>query len=93
MTGANPDRRRPGGRMKLHRFMPSGRRIWTVVGKEDEHWLDPDLGYCSCPSFYYGGAPCYHIRGAPEAQADVVDFSDAEFDGFVAGLVLDTFRA
>ena len=35
-------------RIKLHHFLPSDRKIWTVVGKEKEHWLDPDLEFCSC---------------------------------------------
>ena len=29
------------GRVKLHIFEPSKRKIWTIVGKEKEHWLDP----------------------------------------------------
>ena len=41
-------------RIKLHHFLPSDRKIWTVVGKEKEHWLDPDLEFCSCSGFYFG---------------------------------------
>jgi len=26
------------GRVKLHLFGPSKRKIWTVVGKGEEHW-------------------------------------------------------
>ena len=29
-------------RVKLHLFEPSKRKIWTVVGKGEEHWVDPD---------------------------------------------------
>ena len=28
-------------RVKLHLFNPSKREIWTIVGKEKEHWIDP----------------------------------------------------
>ena len=34
-------------RVKLHVFEPSQRKIWTVVGKGEEHWIDPDGHYCS----------------------------------------------
>ena len=34
-------------RIKLHYFLPSNRKIWTIVGKEKEHWLEPDLKFCS----------------------------------------------
>ena len=27
-------------RVKLHQFNPSQREIWTIVGKEKEHWID-----------------------------------------------------
>jgi len=26
-------------RVKLHLFSPSKREIWTIVGKEKEHWI------------------------------------------------------
>ena len=42
------------GRVKLHFFEPSQRKIWTVVGKGEEHWADPDSYFCSCPGFYFG---------------------------------------
>ena len=40
-------------RVKLHHFLPSNRKIWTVVGKDKEHWLDPDLQFCSCTGFFF----------------------------------------
>ena len=42
------------GRVKLHLFEPSKRKLWTVVGKGEEHWADPDSYFCSCPRFYFG---------------------------------------
>ena len=40
-------------RLKLHLFNPSKREIWTVVGKEKEHWIDPDSNFCSCSGYYF----------------------------------------
>lgn len=81
-----------GGRIKVHRFMPSGRCIWTMIGKEAEHWMVPSLNYCSCPAYYYNSkTPCYHLKCASnEVLIDYVDFSDDEFDGFVSAFLLDT---
>ena len=84
-------------RVKLHVFEPSGRKIWTVVGKGEEHWVDPDNKYCSCPGFYFGRSngrsSCYHLDSANLAisqnQFETIIFSDEEFLDFVSGLVSD----
>lgn len=82
-------------RVKLHVFEPSGRRIWTVVGKGEEHWVDPKAVFCSCPGFYFrqsnGGKPCYHLDSAALAikkgEVETITFSDDEFSDFLAGLI------
>ena len=33
-------------RVKLHLFETSQREIWTIVGKEKEHWIDPASNFC-----------------------------------------------
>ena len=84
-------------RVKLHVFEPSGRKIWTVVGKGEEHWVDPENQYCSCPGFYFGRSngkkTCYHLDSAKLAedqnQFETIVFSDDEFSDFVSGLVSD----
>ena len=84
-------------RIKLHHFLPSDRKIWTVVGKEKEHWLDPDLEFCSCSGFYFGmlknKKPCYHIDSIQiakkEALYERIEFSDDEFESFMSGLIND----
>ena len=84
-------------RVKLHRFEPSQRKLWTVVGKGEEHWIDPNGNYCSCPGFYFGqlnGKPsCYHLESAKFAQKEnkieEVVFSDDEFSDFLSGLISD----
>ena len=59
-------------RVKLHIFDPSQRKIWTVVGKGKEHWLDPDLNFCSCAGFYFGkkgsGRLCGQRLWCPQAK-------------------------
>ena len=84
-------------RIKLHYFLPSNRKIWTVVGKEKEHWLEPDLKFCSCSGFYFGmlknKKPCYHIDSIQIAkkaeQYERIEFSDDEFESFMSGLIND----
>ena len=84
-------------RIKLHYFLPSNRKIWTVVGKEKEHWLEPDLKFCSCSGFYFGmlknKKPCYHIDSIQiakkEALYERIEFSDDEFESFMSGLIND----
>ena len=84
-------------RIKLHVFEPSNRKIWTVVGKEKEHWLEPDLKFCSCSGFYFGmlknKKTCYHIDSIriakKEEQYESVEFSDDEFESFMSGLIND----
>ncbi len=83
--------------VKLHYFEPSGRKIWTVVGKDNEYWLDPDLSFCSCADYYYNalstGGQCYHLKAVKTAleqgKIEAVKFSDSEFDNFISALVRD----
>ncbi|MBT8243309.1 MAG: hypothetical protein HKO48_04175 [Nitrosopumilus sp.] len=82
-------------RVKLHVFEPTHRKIWTVVGKGEEHWIDPDCNYCSCPGFYFGKlsgkTTCYHLESAQLAkdndQVEEIIFSDDEFSNFLSGLI------
>ncbi|MCE2614849.1 MAG: hypothetical protein LVO36_02980 [Nitrosopumilus sp. (ex Thoosa mismalolli)] len=84
-------------RVKLHVFESSGRKIWTVVGKGEEYWVDPESNFCSCPAFYFGQSngktSCYHLDSAAlaikENQFETIIFSDEEFSDFLAGLISD----
>ena len=84
-------------RIKLHYFIPSNRKIWTIVGMEKEHWLEPDLKFCSCAGFYFGmlknKKPCYHIDSVKiakkEEQYECIKFSDNEFESFMFGVIND----
>ena len=81
-------------RVKLHVFEPSNKKIWTVVGKEKEYWVYPEMDFCSCASYYFGKmegkADCYHLQSVKLAQkenkAEIIKFSDDEFVDFVSGL-------
>ena len=83
--------------VKLHLFEPSNRKIWTVVGKDNEHWLDLDLGYCSCEDYFYNamekGRKCYHLQAVQSAidknKVETIKFQDAEFESFMSALVQD----
>lgn len=84
-------------RIKLHVFEPSKRKIWTIVGKGKEHWLDPSLEFCSCPGFYFGKInrknECYHLESVKiakkEGKVETIKFSDDEFEDFMSALILD----
>ena len=85
------------GSVKLHLFLPSRKEIWTVVGKDDEHWVDPDLQFCSCKYFYYktlsNDQLCYHLKSVEQAKQSNkfvrTDFNDNEYAGFLKVLLAD----
>ena len=84
-------------RVKLHRFNPSQREIWTVVGKEKEHWIDPQSNFCSCSGYYFGiiknNSPCYHLESVflakKENKFEIIEFNDDEYESFISGIVSD----
>lgn len=84
-------------RIKLHIFEPSQKKIWTVVGKEKEYWIDPESHFCSCQSFYFnsisGKNDCYHLQSLTiaknENKIEIITFSDDEFSDFISGLISD----
>lgn len=88
------------GSVKLHLFQPSGRRLWTVVGKEGEYWVDPELVFCSCKDYYFvtlsGGAPCYHIESVKKAiqeGVEALEFSDGDYVAFLQALAAEAENA
>ena len=86
--------------VKLHVFQPSGRKLWTVVGKDNEHWTDPDLEFCSCKNYYYKTLSnleaCYHLKTVKQANENnefvSITFDDSEYNGFVKALLIDNAR-
>lgn len=89
------------GGVKESLFLPSGRRVITVVGRLGDEFIDPDRPYCSCSNFFFrvlGGREetCYHLlsyRIASETgKLDVVKFSDEEYGAYLAATVRDVFE-
>ena len=84
-------------RVKLHLFETSQRKIWTIVGKEKEHWIDPELNFCSCSGYYFGmlknKKPCYHIESIhiakQENKFETIKFFDEEYNSFITGLLAE----
>ena len=84
-------------RVKLHRFNPSQREIWTIVGKEKEHWIDPQSNFCSCSGYYFGiiknNSPCYHLESISiakkENKFEIIEFNDDEYESFISGIISD----
>lgn len=85
------------GSVKLALFVPSGKRIWIVVGREGEYWADPELGFCTCKDFYFsalsGGEECYHIKSVRKAMQEnklvELEFSDGDYARFLQALADD----
>jgi predicted nucleic acid-binding Zn finger protein len=87
--------------VKEHRFLPSGRSIFTVVGNFGDEFIDPAKPYCSCSNFFFKVAGreedyCYHLLAhkiASEASMiDTVDFADEEYAQLVAGIAGGVFQ-
>jgi predicted nucleic acid-binding Zn finger protein len=84
------------GGVKLHRFLPSGREIWTAVGFEGDQIVVPSQPYCSCQDFHFGlltgrSGECYHLLAVRLAQTsgsyEAVIFQDEEYESFVRALL------
>jgi len=84
-------------RIKLHIFVPSDRKLWTIVSKNNEYWLDPDLDYCTCKYYFFrtlsGKDRCIHLKSLAEAlrlkEYDRIEFQDDEYAGFLTSLLKD----
>ena len=83
--------------IKLHVFLPSNRKIWTIVSKNNEYWLDLDLDYCTCKYYFFrtlsGMDRCIHLKSLYEAlklkEYDTTQYEDDEYIGFLTSLLKD----
>jgi predicted nucleic acid-binding Zn finger protein len=91
-----------GGCVKRHTFLPSGRRIYTVVGRNAEEFIDPEKPFCSCESYFYRVLSakikeCYHMLSYKIADGsgliEEVRFDDEEYDTFFKLLAYDVLRS
>jgi len=89
------------GGVKESVFLPSGRKVITVVGRLGDEFIDPERPYCSCSNFFFrvlGGREetCYHLLSyriaAETGKLDVLRFSDEEYGPYLAATVRDVFE-
>ena len=75
------------GSVKQMLFLPSGKKLWVVIGRDNEYWTDPELGFCSCKDFYFatlsGGQDCYHLESVRKAiqqsELTAIEFADSDY--------------
>ena len=88
------------GAVKESVFLPSGRKVITVVGRLGDELIDPERPYCSCSNFFFrilGGKEetCYHLLSHRIAtkvgKVDTVNFSDEEYGPYLAATIGDVF--
>lgn len=79
-------------RVKCHKFLPSGREIWTVVGSLGDQLVQERQPYCTCGNFHFavlGGKKrsCRHldaVRTSKYEQAyDKLELEDADYGRFL----------
>ncbi len=88
------------GNVKESRFVPSGRKILTVVGNLGDEFIDPEKPYCSCSHFYFrvlSGKDelCYHLLSyeiaSQAGKVEVTEFSDEEYGPILKAIIGDVF--
>ncbi len=75
------------GSVKQMLFLPSGKKLWVVIGRDNEYWTDPELGFCSCKDFYFttlsSGQDCYHLKSVRKAIQQrgfaAIEFDDRDY--------------
>jgi predicted nucleic acid-binding Zn finger protein len=85
------------GSIKQMLFLPSGRKLWIVVGRYNEYWVDPQLGFCSCKDFYFttlsGGEDCYHLKSVKKAlqekRSTPIEFRDTDYTQILQAIADD----
>jgi len=89
------------GCVKKHMFLPSGRAVYTVVGRNGDEFIDPESLACSCESYFFGvlsgkSKLCYHgLSYEIASQSGLVKetrFDDDEYNAFMRLLALDIVK-
>jgi predicted nucleic acid-binding Zn finger protein len=89
------------GGVKECRFLPSGRKVLSVVGTLGDEFIDPERPYCSCSDFFFrvtGGREeiCYHLLSyriaVKTGRVAVMEFSDDEYGDYLSATVKDVFE-
>ena len=80
------------GRVKRHKFLPSGREIWSVVGTLGDQFVAEGQPFCTCGHFHFGvlggkAASCIHLDAVRVAKRDrsfeTLDIEDADYGRFL----------
>ena len=88
------------GGVKESHFLPSGRKLVTVVGNLGDEFIDPERPYCSCSHFYFrvlGGKDklCYHLLSYKIAsltgRVEITRFADEEYGPVLRAIIGDVF--
>lgn len=89
------------GGVKEGRFMPSGRKVYTVVGRMGDEFIDPEKPYCSCSNFFFRVVTgreeiCYHLlsyqMAAKDGRIEVIEFDDEEYPSYLAATIGDVLE-
>jgi predicted nucleic acid-binding Zn finger protein len=86
------------GRVKKHLFVPSGRVLYSVVGRSGDEFIDPEKPFCTCQHYFFsvlGGRDetCYHLLANSIASEvhmhEETRFYDEEYQSFLRLLTSD----
>lgn len=89
------------GGVKECLFLSSRRRVFSVVGKFGDEFIDPERPYCSCGDFFFRVERgredvCYHLLSyriaARTGRIDVIEFQDDEYGDYLSAIVSDIFE-
>ena len=89
------------GGVKECLFLPSQRKVVTVVGRLGDEFIDPEKPYCSCSNFFFRVLTgreeiCYHLLSYKVAtklgRVDVLEFSDEEYGPYLVATIRDVFE-
>tara|TARA_B100001765_G_C19334403_1_gene263199 strand:- start:63 stop:422 length:360 start_codon:yes stop_codon:yes gene_type:complete len=81
------------GGVKLHKFLPSNREIWTVVGSLGDQVIFINNNYCTCKALYFSIMRnkfqlCYHLQAVLTARKTnkyiTTEISDYDYYYFIS---------
>jgi len=81
------------GGVKLHKFLPSNREIWTVIGSLGDQIIFINNNYCTCKALYFSIMRnnfqiCYHLQAVLTAQKNekyvIIEISDYDYYNFIS---------
>ncbi len=80
------------GRVKRHKFLPSGREIWSVVGSLGDQFVAEGQPFCTCGHFHFGvlggkTESCIHLDAVRAAKREhsyeMLEIEDADYGRFL----------